>query len=132
MTKSWTDVRPYFEGDTVVHVATLMPDGAPHSVPVWVGVEGDSLAFFSETGSRKDKNLQADPRVAFSVTNPAEPLDMAFARGRVTRRIEGNDAMPFVDRIAEVYTGEPYDVRSGMTVFLVDLDVTWANNYAAS
>jgi PPOX class probable F420-dependent enzyme len=131
MTKNWTDVRRYFEGDAVVHVATLMPDGSPHSVPVWVGVEGDSLAFFSQTTSRKDKNLQADPRVAFSVTNPHEPLDMAFVRGRVTQRIDGNAAMPIVDRIAQVYTGEPYDVRSGMTVFLVEPEVTWANDYSA-
>jgi PPOX class probable F420-dependent enzyme len=108
-----------------------MPDGSPHSVPVWVGVEGDALAFFSETGSRKDKNLQADPRVAFSVTSPSEPLDMAFVRGRVARRIDGDEAMPIVDRIAHIYTGEPYDVRSGMTVFLVEPEVTWANDYSA-
>lgn len=23
------------------HLATLMPDGSPHSVPVWVGLDGD-------------------------------------------------------------------------------------------
>ena len=31
-----------FEGPNIAHVATLMPDGAPHSVPMWVGVEGDA------------------------------------------------------------------------------------------
>ena len=25
------------------HVATLMRDGAPHCVPMWIGVEGDRL-----------------------------------------------------------------------------------------
>ncbi len=131
MTKSWVDVRRYFERAALAHVATLMPDGSPHSVPVWVGLEGDDLSFFSLSGSRKDINVSADPRVAFSITNPANALDMAFVRGKVTRRIEGEAAMPVVDRIAERYTGGPYEIRSGLTAFLVSPDVVWANDYDA-
>ena len=56
----WDDVRPYFDLPAVAHAATLMPDGSPHSVPVWVGVEGDRLGIFMETGSRKDRNLGRD------------------------------------------------------------------------
>jgi PPOX class probable F420-dependent enzyme len=130
MTKSWTDVRPYFERVTVAHVATLMPDGAPHSVPVWVGVEGEGLAFFMEEGSRKDVNLGADPRIAFSITNPDNPLDMAFVRGHVTRRLDGEEAMAIVDRIAEKYTGGPYDLRAGMVAYLVAPDVSWARDHS--
>lgn len=129
MTKRWTDVRPYFERGALAHVATLMPDGAPHAVPVWVNVEADALAFFTLTDSRKDVNLQADPRVAFSVTHPDNPLDMAFVRGRVTRRVVGDEAMPIVDRIAQLYTGKPYDIRSGFTAFLVEPEVSWARDH---
>ena len=64
MAKDWAGVRRYFETSAPAHVSTLMPDGAPHVVPVWIGVEGDRLAFFSVTGSRKDANVQRDPRVA--------------------------------------------------------------------
>lgn len=32
-------VRALFDGANCPHVATLMRDGAPHSVPMWVGVE---------------------------------------------------------------------------------------------
>ena len=28
-------------------VATLMPDGSPHTVPLWIGVEGDRVAFLT-------------------------------------------------------------------------------------
>lgn len=129
MTKSWDDVRPYFLRRAVAHVATLLPDGSPHSVPVWVGVEGAHLAFFSLADSRKDENLRADPRIAFSVTHPDNPLDMATVRGRVVRRIDGDAAMPIVDRIAERYTGERYDIRSGLVAFLVQPDVCWARDY---
>lgn len=131
MARGWQGVRRYFETTALGHLATLLPDGAPHSVPVWTGVEGDRLAFFTETGSRKDRNLQRDPRVAVSVTAPDQPLDMAFVRGRVAHRIEGDEALEIVDRIATLYTGAPYELRSGFTAFLVDPEVSWANDYSA-
>ena len=114
-----------------MHAATLLPDGAPHSVPVWVGVEGDRLAFFMEEDSLKDRNLRRDPRVALSVTRPDEPLDMATVRGRAVERLTGDAAMEVVDRIAQVYTGRPYDIRLGMTAFLIEADRHWANDYSA-
>jgi hypothetical protein len=32
------EVRALFDGRNYAHVATLMPDGAPQSIPLWVGV----------------------------------------------------------------------------------------------
>lgn len=130
MSADFGDVRDYFESDAVAHVATLMPDGAPHSVPVWVGVEGDRLAVFMIEGSLKDRNLQADPRIAVSVTSPGEPLDMALVRGRVVERLTGEAAMAVIDRIARRYTGEPYDQRSGLVAFLIEPQRSWANDYS--
>jgi PPOX class probable F420-dependent enzyme len=130
VTAQWESVRRYFETDAVAHVATLMPDGSPHSVPVWVGVEGEHLAIFMIAGSRKDRNLSADPRAAISVTSPDSPLDMASVRGRAVRRLEGDDALPIVDRIAQLYTGKSYDLRSGLAAFLIQPEVCWARDYA--
>lgn len=133
MSTSWNSVRPAFERAAIAHVATLLPDGSPHSVPVWVGVEGgDHLAIFMETDSLKDRNLRADPRIALSVTRPDEPLDMATVRGRVVQRVVGEAAMGIVDRIAQKYTGGPYDIRSGMTAFLIAPERYWANDYSGS
>lgn len=131
MAKNWADVRHYFETTAVAHLATLMPDGSPHTVPVWVGVDGESLVFFSIADSRKDENIQADPRVAVSVTSPENPLDMAFVRGRVMRRVDGDEAMPIVDRIARGYTGADYDIREGLAAFVVDPQISWSNDYTA-
>jgi PPOX class probable F420-dependent enzyme len=130
MAQSWQSVRPYFERGMVAHVATLMPDGSPHSVPVWVGVEGDAIAFFSLTGSLKDRSIQADPRVALSITDPGNMLSHAAVRGHVRRRIEGDDAMSIVDRIARRYTGEAYEMREGLTVFLVEPTRCWSHDYS--
>ncbi len=45
MTALPDDVRALFDGPNYAHVATLMPDGGPHSVPVWIGVEADRIVF---------------------------------------------------------------------------------------
>jgi PPOX class probable F420-dependent enzyme len=126
----WDDVRPYFETTAVAHFATLMPDGSPHSVPVWVGVEGDRLAVFSIAGHRKDRNIRADPRVALSVTRPEHPLASAFVRGRVVARLEGTEALQIVDRIAQLYTGEAYALREGLVAYLIQPETWWSRDYA--
>ena len=58
------DVRALFEGANFAHIATVLPDGGPHTVPVWVGLEGDRIAIFTQEGSRKARNIARDPRVA--------------------------------------------------------------------
>lgn len=126
----WESVRPYFERGAVVHLATLLPDGAPHSVPVWVGLEGDRIGVFMVERSRKDRNLRRDPRVALSVTRPDQPLDMAAVRGRATERLTGEAAMAVVDRISRLYTGEPYDVRTGLVAHLIDVERAWALDHS--
>ena len=77
------DVRALFEAPNYAHVATLLPDGGPHTVPVWAGIEDGVIAFLTSPGSRKARNLAADPRVAISVTGRENPYAMALVRGRV-------------------------------------------------
>ncbi|MDZ8200054.1 PPOX class F420-dependent oxidoreductase [Microbacterium sp. SSW1-59] len=125
----WATAKPYFETDAIAHLATLMTDGSPHSVPLWVGVEGDLLALFTETDTLKDRNLRRDPRVAISVTAPDDPYSMAFVRGTARERIAGDDALPFVDRIARLYTGEPYGMRTGLAVWLIEPVKAWSRAY---
>jgi hypothetical protein len=83
-----------------------------------------------ETGSRKDKNLLADSRVALSVTNPDNPLDMAFVRGRAVRRIDEDEAMDVIDRISLDYTGRPYSLRSGLVAYIVHPEVSWSRDHS--
>jgi hypothetical protein len=61
--------RPNF-----VHLATLMPDGSPHSAPVWIAREGDLLLICAEASSVKGKNTQGDPRVSMSIVK-AHPMN---------------------------------------------------------
>jgi PPOX class probable F420-dependent enzyme len=116
------DVRALFQGRNYAHLATLLPNGAPHTVPVWVDLEGSRIAFLSSPESRKARNLDRDPRIAISVTDQANPFAMAQVRGRVTERVEGDAAWRIIDRISRKYTGQPYPLRTDRVVFLVEAD----------
>jgi PPOX class probable F420-dependent enzyme len=119
MTELPTDVKALLHGPNVGHLATLLPNGSPHSVPLWVDVEGDQVAFLTGPDSRKARNIQGDPRVAISVTDQEQPFTMAMIRGRVTGRLEGDKAWRVIDRISTVYTGGPYPRDQERVVFLV-------------
>jgi hypothetical protein len=36
--------RQILGSPTIAQLATLMPDGSPHSAPLWLSIEGDHLA----------------------------------------------------------------------------------------
>ena len=105
------EVRALFEGPNYGHVATLLPDGSPHSVAVWVGLEGDEIVFFTQTTSQKSRNLERDPRVAISMVDHDDPYLTARIRGRVTHTTTGDEAWEVIDRLAVRYTGEPFPYK---------------------
>jgi PPOX class probable F420-dependent enzyme len=115
------EIRSLFQGANFGHVATLMPSGAPHSVAVWVGLEGDRIAFFTQPASQKARNLSRDPRVAVSITDHESPYRTARVRGRVAETLDGEAALEVIDRLSQRYTGQPFPMRSGV-VFLVEPD----------
>ena len=123
------NVRVLIEGANFAHVATILPDGAPHSVPVWVGLEGDRIAFLTSLGSRKARNLAREPRIAISITDRENPHRMAQIRGQVVERIEGETAWRIIDQMSNKYLGMPYPDRSDRVVFLVEPEHAWAMNF---
>jgi PPOX class probable F420-dependent enzyme len=114
-------VRDLLDGRSVAHVATVLPTGGPHSVPVWILREGDRVCFFTQPGSRKARNLAADPRVAISLVDRENAYRTAQLRGTVVETREGEEALVTIDRLSEKYTGQPFPMRSGV-VFVVELD----------
>jgi PPOX class probable F420-dependent enzyme len=123
------DVRALFEAPNYGHVATILPGGEPHSVPTWIGVEDGKIAFLTSPGSRKARNLIADPRVAISVTDHGNPYVMAQVRGHVAALVDGDPAWEIIDRIARKYTGQPYPLRTDRIVFLIEADHARAQGF---
>jgi PPOX class probable F420-dependent enzyme len=99
-----------------------MPDGSPHSVPIWAIYEDGRIGFFTQRRSRKARNIARDDRVAISVVDSENPYRNAQVRGRVTETVDGDEALEIIDRISQYYVGHPFPMRSG-TVYWVEPEV---------
>ena len=110
-----------FGGGHVVHLATLRPDGAPQSRPLWTIVHDGNVVFFTQPTSPKARDVAGDPRVALSVTDKRNPYRSAWLRGSVARVIERDEALAIIDLISDAYIGRPFPMRSG-NVFVVEAE----------
>ncbi|AGB17086.1 PPOX class probable F420-dependent enzyme [Halovivax ruber XH-70] len=101
-----TDATDLFTKQTFAHVSTLLPDGAPHTTPVWIDYDADAnrLLVNTERGRRKDKNVRADPRVSVSMTDPDDPYRMLSVTGEVDE-LTTDGAREHADELAGRYTG---------------------------
>src|SRR5579862_4888644 len=51
-------------GKNYAVLATVNPDGSPHTSVMWVGRDGDDLLFSTVEGRVKHRNMLRDPRVS--------------------------------------------------------------------
>ena len=70
-------------GKNLVFLATSMADGSPQVTPVWGDFEGSYIRINTAEGRLKHKNILRDPRVALSIVDSKNPLDMTSIRGKV-------------------------------------------------
>jgi PPOX class probable F420-dependent enzyme len=113
-----TEVRALLEAPNYAHLATVMKDGAPQSVAVWVGLEGDRILVGTGHDTAKARNSRRDPRVALSITDQANPYRSAMIRGRVVEQRPDQDCQ-VMDVISRKYTGEPFPIRGPGRIALV-------------
>ncbi len=116
------EIRDVLDGASLAHLATVLADGSPHAVPVFVGTEGDRIAIFTGPQSLKARNLRRDPRVALSIAPVENPFNPVAIRGRVVEWIDGEPAWQIIDRIAMKYTGQPYSRELDRAVALIEPD----------
>ena len=70
----WSWARQRLERSHDYWVATTRPDGRPHVMAVWGVWFDEALWFSSSRGSRKARNLAANPACAITTDNPREPV----------------------------------------------------------
>src|ERR1700757_2969884 len=102
-----SEIKALLDRPNFVHLATLMPDGSPQSVPVWVGREGDRVVICTGETSLKARNTSRNPRVAISLVYFADPYSEVQIRGRVVERRADPD-LKIMDPISVKYTGKPF------------------------
>jgi len=117
------DLKRLLDEANFVHLATLMPDGSPQSVPVWAGREGDRIVICTGENSLKAKNTRRDPRVSLSIVDFDDPYREAQIRGRVVER-RPDPEFKMMDPISHKYTGKPFAFRSpaGRVALIIEVD----------
>lgn len=116
------DVRRVLDGASIGHLATIQPDGSPHSVPVYLGTRGDRIVFLTGPDTRKARNLRRDPRLALSVAPADNPFQPVIVRGRVVDWIEGDAAWEIIDQLVAKYVDLKYPRDQVRVVAVVEPD----------
>ena len=78
-------------GKNLVFIATIMKDGSPQVSPVWANLEDEHIMVNTAEGRIKHKNVLRDPRIALSIADSNNPLDMTSIKGTVVEIIPDYD-----------------------------------------
>ena len=66
------NIRAFLDDVRFATISTLDPDGTPRPAVVWYTVDREEIVINSAIGRRWPANLLRDPRLALSVTDPAD------------------------------------------------------------
>jgi PPOX class probable F420-dependent enzyme len=91
-------------------VATLRPDGSPHSVPTWYDWEDGRVLLNMEDTRLRLGYMRRDPRVALTVLAEDGWYRHVSLLGRIVS-IEDDPELADIDRLAVRYTGQPFRTR---------------------
>jgi PPOX class probable F420-dependent enzyme len=119
------EVKDLVDRPNFAHLATLMPDGSPHSAPVWIAREGDLLLICTEASSLKGKNTQRDPRVAISIVDFHDPYVEVQMRGRAIER-RSDPQLKYYDLMSRKYIGKPWPYRDEKSPIVLVIEIVKA------
>jgi PPOX class probable F420-dependent enzyme len=91
-------------------IATLHPDGGPHTAATWYLWEQGRVLVNMDEGRRRLDYIRQDPRVSITVLGREDWYHHVTLRGRVVSIDEDRDFTE-IDRLSRHYTGEPYPQR---------------------
>lgn len=113
-----------FETATFAHVTTMLPGGRPHTTPVWVDYDDDRLLVNTERHRRKAKNVDRDPTVSVSMTDPEDPYRFLSVTGEVDE-VTTEGAREHIDELAMRYMGAeeyPQPIQSERIILRIRAD----------
>jgi PPOX class probable F420-dependent enzyme len=109
-----TEVDEFLAQPNPAVVATLRPDGSPHTVPTWYDWEGGRVLLNMEATRLRLRHMRHDPRVALTVRGESWYRHVSVL-GRVVS-IEDDPELADIDRLARRYTGSPFSRREATRV----------------
>ena len=101
-----------FEKETFAHVVTMFPNGLPHASPVWIDydIEANRLLVNTERHRQKHRNVERNPAVAASMTDPEDPYRYLSISGTVDE-ITTDGAREHIDTLSQRYFDTPYPAK---------------------
>ena len=95
-------------------VATLRPDGSPHTVPTWYDWEDGRVLLNMEGTRLRLAYMRRDPRIAVTALGESWYRHVSLL-GRVVSITDDPD-LADIDRLAQRYTGRPFSRRDAKRV----------------
>jgi PPOX class probable F420-dependent enzyme len=109
------EIEEFLKQPNPAVVATVRPDGSPHSVATWYDwVDGRILLNMDASRSRLD-HLRRDPRVSLTVLDKDDWYSHVSLFGVVERMVDDPE-LADIDRLALRYQGRPYRNRTSQRV----------------
>ena len=118
------DVEEFLRKPNLAVVATLRPDGSPHTAATWYDWEDGLVLLNMEDTRLRLRFLRRDPRAALTVLDADSWYRHVSLLGRVVR-IEDDPDLVGIDRLAVRYTGKPFRTRDRKRVSAWLLPERW-------
>src|SRR5438067_6866667 len=96
-------------------VATLRPDGSPHTAATWYDWEDGRVLLNMDESRVRLGYMRRDPRISLTVIDIEQWYRQVTLMGRVVK-IEEDADLADIDRLARRYTGKPYRDRNRKSV----------------
>ncbi|MHB8459669.1 MAG: pyridoxamine 5'-phosphate oxidase family protein [Candidatus Limnocylindrales bacterium] len=82
------ELRERLDGELVVWLSSVRPDGAPHLLPLWFAWDGEAITIYSKPEAQKVRNVRRDPRVMVAVGQAGSAFTVTLLEG-VAEMVEG-------------------------------------------
>ena len=97
-------VEQLFQQKNLIFISTINSDGSPQLTPVWGDYDDGYVLVNTAEGRLKHKNVLRDPRVAISVVDHDNPLNMTTIKGKVVEIIPDYDYV-HANKLTKQYMG---------------------------
>jgi PPOX class probable F420-dependent enzyme len=105
------DVDEFLAQPHAAVVATLRPDGSPHTAATWYDWENGRVLLNMDESRVRLGHMRRDPRVSLTVIDLDQWYDHITLMGRIVT-IEDDPDLEDIDRLARRYTGQPFRNRN--------------------
>jgi PPOX class probable F420-dependent enzyme len=109
------DVDEFLALPNAAVIATLRPDGSPHTAATWYDWDGGRVLLNMDASRVRLGFMRRDPRVALTAVDLDEWYRQVTLMGRVVS-IEDDHDLADIDRLARRYTGREYRNRNRNSV----------------